>query len=154
MPPLAVGAKAPDFQLGGTPDEPLRLSEALKKTKFTVLAFFPAAFSPVCTDQLNLYQEVLGEFTRVGAQVIAISVDGRYAQRAFAKANGLTFPVLADFYPHGAVAKQYGVLNQDGMAERGLFIVDSDGVVRFSYLSERGKNPGADLLLDALEGMQ
>lgn len=154
MAALGVGVKAPDFELFGTPDLAFRLSTALGKSKFTVLAFFPAAFSSVCTEELNLYQELLDEFTRRGAQIVAISVDGKHAQRGFAKANGLTFPVLSDFHPHGAVAQQYGVLGEDGAAERALFIVDSGGSIRFSHVSQRGKNPGADILLDALDGMQ
>jgi peroxiredoxin len=154
MAALEVGAKAPDFTLEGTPEQPFQLLEAIKQTRFVVLAFYPLAFSPVCTDELNLFQEVLEEFQRLGAQVVGISVDSKYSQGAFAKANAITFPLLADFHPKGAVAAQYGVMRDDGVAERALFIVGSEMVVRYSFVSELRKNPGADRLLDALEGMQ
>jgi len=154
MPALAAGSKAPQFELQGTPQQPFRLSDALKETRFVVLAFFPLAFSSVCGDQMSLYQEFVEEFERLGARVVGISVDSRYAQQAFAEAKGIAFPLLADFHPKGAVAEQYGVMRDDGVAERALFIVDSDGVVRYSYVSEPRKNPGADGLLEALEAMQ
>jgi peroxiredoxin len=154
MPALPVGSRAPDFELQGTPQQSFKLSNALKETRFVVLAFFPLAFSSVCGDQMTLYQEFVEEFERLGARVVGISVDSRYAQQAFAEAKGIAFPLLADFHPKGAVAEQYGVMRDDGVAERALFIVDSDGVVRYSYVSEPRKNPGADGLLEALEAMQ
>ncbi len=154
MAALEVGAKAPDFTLEGTQEQPFRLSEAVKQTRFAVLAFYPLAFSPVCTDELNLFQEVLDEFQRLGAQVVGISVDSKYSQRAFAKANGITFPLLADFHPKGAVATLYGAMRDDGVAERALFIVDGKMAIRYSFVSELRKNPGADKLLEALEAMQ
>jgi peroxiredoxin (alkyl hydroperoxide reductase subunit C) len=153
MAALPVSAKAPDFELDGSSGR-VRLSDLLKETQYAILAFFAASFSSVCTSELNLYQEVKDEFARLGARVVAISVDSKYVQQAFAKANGLTFPVLADFHPKGAVAEQYGVMRGDGRAERALFIVDSKGIVRYSYVSEIAKNPGADRLLEALEQMK
>lgn len=154
MPALTVSTKAPDFTLEGTTEEPLTLSEVLKETRFAILAFYPLAFSPVCSDQLSLYQEVLDEFERLGARVIGVSVDSKYTQQAFAKSRGITFPLLADFHPKGAVAEKYGVMREDGVAERALFIVDSEGTIRYSYVSELRKNPGADGLLEALDSMQ
>jgi peroxiredoxin len=153
MPLLAVGAQAPDFELDGSTGK-VRLSDLLKQTDFVILAFFPASFSPVCTNELNLYQEVKDEFARLGAQVVGISVDGRYTQQAFAKANGITFPILADFHPKGAVARQYRVMREDGTAERALYLIDRKQTIRYSYLSETRENPGADRLFDALEAMQ
>lgn len=153
MAALSVGSKAPDFELEGSAGK-TKLSELLKENDYVILAFFPAAFSPVCTNEMNLYQEVKEEFSNMGAEVVGISVDGKWVQQAFAKHNKLDFPVLADFHPKGAIAEQYGVMRNDGMAERALFIVDSEGVVRYSYVSELTKNPGADRLLEALEKMK
>jgi len=152
MAALSVGSKAPDFELDGSAGT-TRLSDVLKENDYVVLAFFPAAFSPVCTNELNLYQEVREEFNRMGAEVVGVSVDSKWVQQAFARQNNLDFPVVADFHPKGAVAQKYGVMRSDGMAERALFIVDSEGIVRFSYVSELTKNPGADRLLEALEKM-
>lgn len=153
MTALPVGSKAPDFELEGSTGK-TKLSDLLKENDYVILAFFPAAFSPVCTSELNLYQEVKEEFGHMGAEVVGISVDSRWVQQAFAKQNNLSFPVLSDFHPQGAIAAQYGVMRSDGMAERALFIIGSDSVVRFSYVSELTKNPGADRLLEALEKMK
>lgn len=155
MPALDVGQKAPDFTLPGTPEEPLTLSEVLQETRFVVLVFYPLAFSPVCTDELNVFQEVQDELERLGARTIGISVDSPYSQQAFAEANGITFPLLADFEPKGAVAAQYGVYrDENGVAERALFVVDSEHTVRYSYVSEPRINPGASGVLEALDKLQ
>jgi peroxiredoxin len=151
---LAIGERAPDFQLPGTPEEPLSLSSLLKRHRFVVIAFFPAAFSSVCTDELNLFQEFLDDLGQLGAGVVAISVDSKYSLRAFAEKNHLTFPLLADFHPKGAAAAEYGAMRDDGATERALFIVGSDHQVRYSYLSEISKAPGLDGVLEALESMQ
>jgi peroxiredoxin len=153
MPPLAVGAKAPDFELDGSAGK-VRLSKLLRDGHYVVLAFFPLAFSSTCTNEMNLFEEVKEEFTRLRTHIIGLSVDSKHVQRAFAQANGLTFPVLADFHPKGAVARKFGVMREDGTTERALFIIDPTGTVRYSYVSEIGKNPGADRLLNALEKMQ
>ena len=154
MPALEVGARAPDFELKASGEQTIRLSELLKEGREVVVAFYPAAFSPVCGDELSVFQEVLDEFERLNAQVIAISVDNIWSVGAFAKAKGITFPLLADFHPKGAVADNYGVMNHElGLAERALFIVDAQGVIRYSYVSPMLENPGADRLLDALEHM-
>jgi len=153
MAALKVGEIGPDFALKNAEGELVRLSEEVKKNAFTILAFFPAAFSAVCTNELNVFAEALEEFRNLGAGLIAISVDNSYALREFAARNGLQFPVLSDFYPQGRVAVHFGVLSDDGMAERALFILDQDRRVRYSFVSERRVNPGADQLLAALEEM-
>ncbi|MFB3880775.1 MAG: redoxin domain-containing protein [Armatimonadota bacterium] len=154
MAALQEGAKAPDFTLDGSGGK-FALSDALKQHRFVILAFFPAAFSSVCTAEMTLYQEVQGEFARLGASIVGISVDSKYVQTEFAQKNNIQFPLLADFHPKGAVAQKYGVMRDDaGAAERALFIVDSGGVIRYGYVSEVGVNPGADRLLDRLEALQ
>jgi peroxiredoxin (alkyl hydroperoxide reductase subunit C) len=119
-----------------------------------VLAFFPAAFSGPCTDQLSLLQELKGEFEKLNAQVVGISVDGPWAQKAFARQLNLEMPLLSDFYPHGEVARTYGVFRDDGVSERALFVVDGKGVIRYSYVSPILENPGADKVLEVLEGLR
>jgi peroxiredoxin len=119
-----------------------------------ILAFYPADWSPVCGDQMALYQAVLPEFKRLGAELIGISVDGIWCHLAFAHDRKLQFPLLADFEPKGAVARRYGVYReQDGESGRALFVIDADGVIRWSHLSPVGINPGADGILTALESL-
>jgi peroxiredoxin len=150
--PLPVGAPAPDFTLQSTPDQQVSLSDF--RGRPTILVFYPEDWSPVCSDQLALYQELLPEFERFNAELLAISVDGVWSHLAFAKDRNLHFPLLADFEPKGEVARTYGVYRQqDGTSERALFVVDGDGVVRWSYVSPVGINPGADGILHALEGL-
>jgi peroxiredoxin len=141
---------APDFQLNSTPDQKVKLSDF--RGNPVILAFYPADFSPVCGDQMSLYNEVLEEFRRHGAQLLGISVDGVWCHRAFAEARKLHFPLLADFEPKGDVARAFGVYRTgEGICERALFVLDRDGVVRWSYVSPVGVNPGADGILEALE---
>ena len=117
-----------------------------------ILAFYPEDWSPVCSDQLALYQELLPEFSRFNAELLGISVDGIWSHLAFAKDRNLHFPLLADFEPKGAVARTYGVYRAgDGTTERALFVIDADGVIAWSYVSPVGINPGADGILSALE---
>ena len=150
---LQAGTRAPDFRLHSTPDQEMSLSD-LRGQK-VILAFYPADWSPVCGDQMALYNEVLPEFRKHGAQILGISVDGSWCHQAFAAARKLRFPLLADFEPKGAVAKQYGVYRDgDGTSERALFALDADGIIRWSYVSPIGVNPGADGILDALENME
>jgi peroxiredoxin len=149
---LAPGSMAPDFTLASAPDHELALSEL--RGKSVILAFYPADFSPVCGDQMALYNETLDEFRKLDAQLLGISVDSVWCHAAFAAARHLKFPLLADFEPKGSVAKQYGVYDaKEGTSGRALFVIDARGVVRWSYLSPMGVNPGADGILDALEGM-
>ena len=120
-----------------------------------VLAFYPADWSPVCGDQLALYNELLPEFGRLKAQLLGLSVDGAWCHAALAKDRHYHFPLLADFEPKGAVARAYGAYHDPyGVAERALFVIDAAGVIRWSYLSPMGVNPGADGILAALESLQ
>ena len=150
--PVPPGQRAPDFTLKATPDQELTLDDF--RGKPLVLAFYPADFSPVCGDQMALYNEVLPEFHRLGAELVGVSVDGVWCHTAFASARKLHFPLLSDFEPKGAVARAYGVYRDgEGTSERALFVLDGDGVVRWSYVSPIGVNPGADGILTALEGL-
>jgi peroxiredoxin len=149
---ISAGTLAPDFTLRQSPDRQLSLSEL--RGRSVILAFYPADFSPVCGDQMALYNETLEEFSRLNAQLLGISVDSAWCHAAFAAARHLKFPLLADFEPKGAVAMRYGAYDQEeGTSERALFVIDPEGIVRWSYLSPMGVNPGADGILDALEGM-
>lgn len=148
---LRAGTRAPEFKLNVTPDQTISLSDF--KGKPVILAFYPADWSPVCGDQMVLYNEVLPEFHKHGAELLGISVDGAWCHSAFSKDRKLHFPLLADFEPKGNVAKMYGVLRPEGFSERALFVIDKEGVIRWSYCSPVGVNPGADGILEALEGL-
>jgi peroxiredoxin len=150
--PLPPGAPAPDFELPSTPDQKVMLSDFLGQP--VILVFYPEDWSPVCSDQLGLYQALSPEFQRFNAELLAISVDSAWSHTAFAKDRNLHFPLLSDFEPKGAVAKTYQVYRDaEGTAERALFVIDADGVIRWSYVSPVGVNPGADGILRALEGL-
>jgi len=152
MTALKPGVQAPDFSLPTTPDQKVSLSEF--RGHPVVLVFYPADWSPVCSDQLALYNELKPEFSEFEAQIIGISVDGVWCHLAFSKDRKLHIPLLADFEPKGAVARQYGVYREkDGESERALFVIDAEGVIRWSYVSPVGINPGADGILKALESM-
>jgi peroxiredoxin len=149
---LDAGTTAPEFELRSTPDQTVKRSDFRGRT--LIMAFYPADWSPVCTDQMALYNEVLPEFARYGAQLVGISIDHAWCHVAFAQSRNLRFPLLADFHPKGDVAMRYGVYDDGiGMSERALFVVDGDGVIRWSYVSPIGVNPGADGILAALESM-
>lgn len=149
---LPPGTAAPDFTLPVTPDQHVALSEF--RGRPVIIAFYPADWSPVCGDQMALYNQVLPEFTRLGAELLGISVDGSWCHRAFSEARNLHFPLLADFQPKGDVARRYGVYREDdGTSERALFVIDADGIIRWSYRSPLGVNPGADGILEALEAL-
>jgi peroxiredoxin len=149
---LASGTSAPDFKLHSTPDQLVSLAEF--RGAPVILAFYPADWSQVCGDQMALYNQILPEFRRLKAQMVGISVDGVWCHAAFAKDRNLHFPLLADFEPKGAVARKYGVYRQqDGVTERALFVIDSSGVIAWSYVSPIGVNPGADGILAALEDL-
>ncbi len=149
---LGAGTPAPDFTLPTTPDQLVSLSEL--RGAPVVLAVYPSDWSPVCGDQMALYNEILPEFRRFNASLLGISVDGVWCHLAFAKDRKLRFPLLADFEPKGAVARIYGAYRQqEGVSERALFVIDADGIVRWSYLSPIGVNPGAEGILAALEAL-
>ncbi len=149
---LPPGTKAPAFSLHSTPDQAVSLSDFSGRP--VILAFYPADWSPVCSDQMALYNEILEEFNRFDAELLGISVDGIWCHLAFAHDRKLHFPLLADFEPKGAVARQYGVYREhEGTSERALFVIDRAGVIRWSYCSPVGVNPGADGILRALEAL-
>src|SRR3990172_5871982 len=127
---LKVGDPAPDFQLKGTGKTEFKLGDYRGK-KNVVLAFFPAAFSPVCSQQMPRIQSQRGQFDASEAVVVGISVDNTWALDAFAQQVGIDFPILSDFYPHGAVAEKYGVLLPNGVCERAVIGIDKDGIVRY-----------------------
>ena len=148
--PLPAGTPAPDFSLHSTPDQAVSLSEF--KGRPVIMAFYPADWSPVCSDQMALYNELLDEFGRFDAELLGISVDGIWCHLAFAHDRKLHFPLLSDFEPKGEIARRYGVYrDHDGTSERALFVIDREGVVSWSYCSPVGVNPGADGILRALE---
>jgi peroxiredoxin len=149
-PILAAGTTAPDFTLPATPDQSLSLRDL--RGRPVVLAFYPADWSPVCGDQMVLYNEILPDFREHGAKLLGISTDGAWCHDAFAKDRRLRFPLLADSHPKGAVARSYGAYREDdGVCERALFVIDGNGVIHWSYLSPIAVNPGADGILEALE---
>ena len=150
---LPPGTEAPDFRLPSTPDQTLSLMEF--RGQPVILVFYPEDWSPVCSDQLALYQELLPEFQKFNAELLGISVDGIWSHLAFAKDRNLQFPLLADFEPKGEVARTYQVYRAaDGTSERALYVIDADGMVRWSYVSPVGINPGADGILRALENLE
>ena len=149
---LPPGTSAPEFTLLVTPDQRLSLSEL--RGQPVILAFYPADWSPVCGDQMALYNEILPEFQKFKAEVLGISVDGVWCHEAFAKDRHLHFPLLADFEPKGAVARKYGAYREsDGFCERALFVIDKNGIITWSYCSPVAVNPGADGILEALENL-
>lgn len=157
---LKAGTKAPDFSLksgagasAGDPGETVTLSGL--KGKQVILAFYPADWSAVCGDQLALYNELLPEFEKFGAVLLGLSVDSAFCHQAFREHRKLGMKLLADFEPKGQVAKDYGVYReQDGFAERALFVIDSAGTIRWSYLSPIAVNPGANHIIEALKEIQ
>lgn len=149
---LSKGTVAPDFKLHVTADQSMSLSEL--KGNPVILAFYPADWSPVCSDEMSLFNEVLPEFRKHKAALLGISVDSYWCHNAFAKNNHIHFPLLADFEPKGKVAKIYGAYQEEeGVCKRALFVIDKDGVIAWSYLSPAAENPGADGVLEALENL-
>jgi peroxiredoxin len=169
---LGPGVPAPEFKLRSTqslrpdretsapgfklqtlpPDRFISLSEL--RGRPVILVFYPADWSPVCGDQVALYNELLPEFQRFNAALLGVSVDNYWSHLAFAKDRKLRFPLLSDFEPKGAVARSYAAYRlQDGISERALFVIDVDGTVRWSYISPLDVNPGAEGVLDALEAL-
>ncbi|MEX2155777.1 MAG: redoxin domain-containing protein [Gemmatimonadales bacterium] len=147
---LRAGTKAPDFTLNNSPEQTLSLSDL--RGRPVILAFYPADWSPVCGDELALFNEVLPEFQRYDARLVGISVDGVWCHKAYKEARKLEFPLLSDFEPKGEVSRTYDAYRaKDGFSERALFVLDGDGVIRWSYLSPITVNPGADGILAALE---
>ena len=148
---IEPGTPAPDFTLPDQDGEEVSLADY--RGRRVVLVFYPSDFSPVCTDQLSVYQEVLAEIEDRGATLLGISVDGRWSHKAFQERLGIGIPLLADFHPKGAVAESYGAYLPDwGTSNRSLVLVDEKGVVEWVHASSTPLEiPGANLIFDALE---
>jgi peroxiredoxin len=141
---------APEFTLKTEQGEDFTREDLLGHT--TVLVFYPFAFSPVCTDQLNLYEEVLDDFAEQGARLFGVSCDATWSQTAFREKLGVTIPQLSDFEPKGAATAAFGVLHPGGFPQRALVVVDPEGIVRWSYEAPSpGDLPGANLIFDGLK---
>lgn len=150
---LSKGNEAPDFELNSSPDQRLRLSDL--RGKRVVLAFYPADWSPVCGDQMVLYNECRKYFHELQAEILGISVDSAWCHLAFTKERNIHFPLLADFEPKGHVSQLYGAYNSDtGQSRRAIFVIDENGTIQWSDLSPDSINPGADGILIALEKLQ
>jgi peroxiredoxin len=147
---IAPGTEVPEFRLRTEDGQDFTKEDLLGRT--TVLVFYPFAFSPVCTDQLQVYEEVLGDLAAQGARMFAVSTDAGYSQKAFRESLSVTIPQLSDFEPKGATAKAFGAyFEPGGMTNRALVIVGPDGVVQWSHLAANpGELPGANLIFDAL----
>jgi peroxiredoxin len=147
---IEPGTPAPDFALRDQDGKEVSLADLGGQT--AVLAFYPLDFSPVCTDQLNVYQEALPELGERGAQLYGVSVDSVFCHKAFQEHLGITIPLLADFNPKGEVARRFGVYIEDrGHSERALVLIGPDGVVQWAHKSPSPLEiPGANLIFDAL----
>ena len=149
---IQAGVPVPPFSLQRAGDT--TFTEADLRGKTTVLVFYPFAFSPVCTDQLNLYDELRDEFAAQGATLYGVSCDSVWSQAAFKEHLGVAIEQLSDFEPKGAVCRAFGVYHPDGFAQRALVIVGGDAVVRWSYQAETlGELPGANLIFDGLQAV-
>lgn len=147
---LQPGTTAPDFTLKDTPDQTMTLNEL--RGRLVILLFYPADFNPVCSNEVQLFNEILPEFEKHEAQLLGISVDNVWCHLAFAAENHLRFPLLSDFHPKGGVARNYRVYREeDGEAERAVYVVDKKGLIAWGYLSPAGVNLGAEGILEALD---
>ena len=151
--PIPVGTKAPDFTLRDQFGKDVTLSSFQGKRN-VVLVFYPLSFTSVCSVQMPAYSKEKPRFEENDAQVLGISVDSSPVHRAFAESVGVDYPLLADFYPHGAVAAAYGVLRPDGTAERATFVIDKAGVVRFAEVHELGRVPDRGPALEVLKALE
>ena len=150
---LQPGTVAPAFELAATPSQTIKLSDY--QGRRVILAFYPADWSPVCGDEMALYNQALQFFERYQAQLLGISVDSTWCHQAFAESRHIHFPLLADFEPKGRVSQAYGAYDEaGGYSQRALFVLDEQGIIRWSYLSPEGQNPGADGILEALDALQ
>ena len=146
---IAAGEPAPEFSLARAGGEPFTRPDLLGRT--TVLVFYPFAFSPVCTDQLSVYNEVLDDFAAKGATLYGVSCDATYSQTAFREQLGIAIEQLSDFEPKGASCRAFDVLHPGGFPQRALVVIGSDGVVKWSYQAPSPSElPGANLIFDAL----
>jgi peroxiredoxin (alkyl hydroperoxide reductase subunit C) len=147
--PVAPGTSAPEFTLRR--EDASAFTQADLQGTTSVLVFYPFAFSPVCTDQLSLYQEVLGDIEARGATLYGVSCDATYSQKAFRKQLGLTIEQLSDFEPKGETCRAFGVYHPKGFPQRALVVIGPDAVVRWSYqAASPAELPGANLIFDGL----
>ena len=150
---IEAGTPAPEFSLPDQDGNTVSLEDLKGQT--SVLVFYPLDFSRVCSDQLSVYQEVLSDLEAAGTKLYGISVDSAFCHKAFREHLNLTIPLLADFHPKGEVSSKFGVYsNKHGCTGRALVLIDADGIVRWSYVSPVGINPGADGILRALESLE
>lgn len=150
---LDVGSQAPDFTLKDVNNEEVTLS-SFRGSKNVLVVFYPLAFSGICTGELCQLRDDLDAFQNADVQVVAISVDSAFTLKAFAEAQGYTFPLLADFWPHGKVAQEYGVFNEKaGIANRGTFLVDTEGVIRFAEMNQPGEPRDQNAWKEALAAL-
>jgi len=150
---VSAGRPAPEFTLARHVGEPFTRSDL--EAGLSVLVFYPYPFSPVCTDQLSVYNELLEDFAERGASLYGISCDSVWSLQAFKESLGLRFEQLSDFEPKGATCRAFGVLHPSGSPERALVLTGPDAVVRWSHLAEDpGEFPGANLIFDALAALE
>jgi peroxiredoxin len=148
---IEAGSPAPDFTLRDQDGQDVTLADLKGQT--SLLVFYPLDFSPVCSDQLSIYQELMDDFESKGVKLYGVSVDSAFCHKAFQDKLNLTMPLLADFEPKGAAAKAFGIYNDEhGISNRALFLIDAEGTVAWSYVSPSVLEiPGANLIFDALE---
>jgi peroxiredoxin (alkyl hydroperoxide reductase subunit C) len=151
---LPVGALAPDFELRSHRDEFVRLS-SFRGRRHVVVAFHPLAFTPVCAAQVQTYERERPRLEALDAHVLAISNDASPSKKAWAASlGGVSYDLLSDYHPHGTVAADYGVLREDGLAERAIFLVDKAGVIRWTSLHDIPEHPEFEALIGALRAVQ
>jgi len=151
--PLPVGAEAPDFELRDQNNQVVRLAD-FRGRQAVLLVFYPWAFTNICTGELGQIQANLDSFANDRVQVLTVSVDSAFSHKIFSQRDGLDFPLLADFWPHGAVAEAYGVFNSDaGASNRGTFLIDRDGIIRFSEANEIGQGRDPQAWLAAIKDL-
>jgi peroxiredoxin (alkyl hydroperoxide reductase subunit C) len=149
--PLAVGTEAPDFELRDQNNEVVRLAD-FRGSKAVLLVFYPFAFTNICTGELGQLRDNIGAFANDRVQVLTLSIDSPFTHKIFSQRDELNFPLLADFWPHGGVAQAYGVFNsQVGVANRGTFLIDAEGIIRFSECNEIGVGREPQVWLDAID---
>jgi mycoredoxin-dependent peroxiredoxin len=147
---IEIGDEAPDFTLRDQNNEEVTLS-SFRGQKAVLVVFYPLAFTGICTGELYAVRDDLSAFQNEEVQIVTISVDSTYSHKIFSEREGYEFPLLSDFWPHGEVAKRYGSFNETvGFANRGTFLVDKDGIVRFAELNEPGQGRNADDWRDAI----
>jgi len=151
--PLPVGASAPDFELRDQNNEVVSLAQ-FRGEKAVLLVFYPWAFTNICTGELGRLRDNIDAFANDHVQVLTVSIDSAFTHKIFAQRDNLNFPLLADFWPHGAVAQAYGVFNDEvGVSNRGTFLIDRDGVIRFSEANELGQGRDPQAWLDAIAAL-